>query len=622
MILGHVIVGVPIAPAHVFGELAMEAAEYLCTKLSDEAGTLFSVDAFEVVNLSMFSSVFIQTEWPQQTLLIEAMGSPLDVEGCVVQFYTREGENSHQHGSCTVRLVDMNSVEREWARLRHLVAKSIASMPDEASTILRKSMIYRRFETIVKYAEPYQGMERMWISDEHEEAVAQVRWPEKASGGKYVASPNILDSLGGLTGFICNVLMADSETVYIADGIGRTLITPRLTEFGAQSGTIRTWSRMEPQGNVAQGDVYWVDEQNKLVGCMQDVVFKQIRRSALERLLTTAHDQMKARTQQYIPQLVKSPIPPRGAPRSLAPSRSQSISDLMDISPGVVVSRGRTPGPSPLSGRGSTSVSMSTTPASTTKGSGGTNGTAAGSLPADGAGLKGSQYWFQVAGPPYKPGAEPGPLFLLPDGGGSGGCFTRAMQGLPWGRPVIALNSPFLGDENLWPATNGLRALADEYTKIIERIQPDGLYNLGGYSLGAMCAVEVARQLVHKGQSVERLILLDSPAMRSNKKMPPLPPGSLDKLLATVEYAPSRDHFRMAAQAVPHHTFSLEWAEPASVLIVNAQDDSLAPRLMTSQVSDWKEVFRSTELQVRVVPGNHQTFLHGALEVVNQLMVQ
>lgn len=595
MILGHQIVGVPIAPAHLFGELAMEAAEYLCSKLSDEAGALFSTDAFEVLNLSMFSSVFIQTEWPQQAILVEAMGSPLDSDGCTVQFYTREGEATHQHGACTVRLINIATVEREWMRLRHLVTKSIATMPEHASTVLRQSMIYRRFETICKYAENYQGMERMWISDEHEEAVAQIRWPLKATSGKFIASPNILDSLGGLTGFICNVMIADADTVYIADGIGRTMVTPLLTAFGPHSGTLKTWARVELQGTVAQGDVYWVNEHNQLVGCMQDANFKRIGRSALQRLLNQSYEQMKARTKHFIPTVPATPVPARSMARSV---RSPSMVDPLDAASNGTYRRESQP------------ATTSVTPAFGPRAD----------LTADGV-LKGSKLWLQIAGPAYKPDvSSPGPLILLPDGGGTGGCFQRAVQGYSWTRPVIAINSPFLGHEERWPASGGLTALADEYTKIIEQIQPDGLFNLGGYSLGAMCAVEVARQLVHKGKNVERLILLDSPAMRNNKKMPPLPPGSLDKLLAKVEYEPSRQHFIKATQAVPTHTFLLEWAEPASVLIVNAMDDTLTPRLMTSKVADWKEVFRSADLQVKVVDGDHQTFLPNALHAVAQVV--
>ena len=57
----------------------------------------------------------------------------------------------------------------------------------------------------------------------------------------------------------------------------------------------------------------------------------------------------------------------------------------------------------------------------------------------------------------------------------------------------------------------GIRAMANYYCSIIRSVQNKGPYDLGGYSLGGMLAYEVARCLQGDGQSVDSLVMLDSP---------------------------------------------------------------------------------------------------------------
>ncbi|CAM2067520.1 SDR family NAD(P)-dependent oxidoreductase [Sulfidibacter corallicola] len=56
----------------------------------------------------------------------------------------------------------------------------------------------------------------------------------------------------------------------------------------------------------------------------------------------------------------------------------------------------------------------------------------------------------------------------------------------------------------------GVRAMAAFYIHAIQSVQPEGPYDLGGYSLGGLLAYEVARQLQELGQSVQTILMLDS----------------------------------------------------------------------------------------------------------------
>jgi len=71
--------------------------------------------------------------------------------------------------------------------------------------------------------------------------------------------------------------------------------------------------------------------------------------------------------------------------------------------------------------------------------------------------------------------------------------------------------------------------MAASYIEALRKVQPSGPYLLGGWSLGGVVAFEMARQLTGLGQSVERLLLLDSwvPALAPEVAFPPLDDTSL-----------------------------------------------------------------------------------------------
>ncbi|KAK4167951.1 putative polyketide synthase [Cladorrhinum sp. PSN259] len=111
-------------------------------------------------------------------------------------------------------------------------------------------------------------------------------------------------------------------------------------------------------------------------------------------------------------------------------------------------------------------------------------------------------------------------LFLLPDGSGSASSYVPLAPHLHLPGPVYGLNSPFLDSPQSF-RNIPLEKVATIYLEEIRRIQPNGPYNLAGWSIGGTYAFEIASQLIQKyGEEVESLTLIDSPCP---KKLPPLP---------------------------------------------------------------------------------------------------
>ena len=106
------------------------------------------------------------------------------------------------------------------------------------------------------------------------------------------------------------------------------------------------------------------------------------------------------------------------------------------------------------------------------------------------------------------------PLFLIADGAGSGAAYIH-LPPLPSGRKIYALESPFLGDPSKF--TYSIEEVAGVYLTALRKTQPKGPYILGGWSIGAIYAYELSRQLLNQGETVLGLILID---MRLGKPMP------------------------------------------------------------------------------------------------------
>jgi naphtho-gamma-pyrone polyketide synthase len=112
-------------------------------------------------------------------------------------------------------------------------------------------------------------------------------------------------------------------------------------------------------------------------------------------------------------------------------------------------------------------------------------------------------------------------LFLLPDGSGSATSYASLPPISPDGDVVVyGLNCPWLKDAS-YLVEFGLKGLTELYVNEILRREPQGPYNLGGWSAGGICAYEAALILTRAGYTVQRLILLDSPNPVGLEKLPP-----------------------------------------------------------------------------------------------------
>lgn len=103
-------------------------------------------------------------------------------------------------------------------------------------------------------------------------------------------------------------------------------------------------------------------------------------------------------------------------------------------------------------------------------------------------------------------GVKEHPVFWIHGGlGGVGGYLKVAQESQ---RPFYGIQARgWMTDRT---PLSGVREKASYYLRIIQSVQPEGPYNLGGYSSGGTLAYEITRRLQELGESVDSIVMLDS----------------------------------------------------------------------------------------------------------------
>lgn len=104
--------------------------------------------------------------------------------------------------------------------------------------------------------------------------------------------------------------------------------------------------------------------------------------------------------------------------------------------------------------------------------------------------------------------AGPRPFFCVHGASGSAFAFTHLAQAMGDVASFVAVEALGLAEGEV--PQSSIAAMADLYVAEIRAAAAKGPYLLGGWSLGGVVAVEIARRLKAAGESIERLVLIDS----------------------------------------------------------------------------------------------------------------
>ena len=108
-------------------------------------------------------------------------------------------------------------------------------------------------------------------------------------------------------------------------------------------------------------------------------------------------------------------------------------------------------------------------------------------------------------------------LFLFPDGAGSASSYAN-LPNIHSDLAVLALNCPYVRHPQ--EMTCSLDELMRSYLDEVRRRQPNGPYNLGGWSAGGILAYRATQILIQEGEEVKNLLLIDSPVPKGLDRLP------------------------------------------------------------------------------------------------------
>jgi len=99
------------------------------------------------------------------------------------------------------------------------------------------------------------------------------------------------------------------------------------------------------------------------------------------------------------------------------------------------------------------------------------------------------------------------PIFLCPAAGGWAFPYFFIAYAIERSRPVWSFQDPAVDEKN--PLPESIEGMAARYLQLMKTVQPNGPYVVGGWSMGGVSAMELARQLVEDGNEVAQVLLFD-----------------------------------------------------------------------------------------------------------------
>jgi iterative type I PKS product template protein len=327
---GHLVDGVAICPASVFIDIACTAAKVL-------VGPGNSDQNFEVVDLKMTKPLVVGEQYPNQTILVESTTNAANAS-VNITIMSVLGDLREKHASCRVTIHESWTPDAsEWPRVSKLIQMRASALlvPSEAnfSHKMSKELMYKLFDSIVEYSESFRRLEKICISKDFEDGVAELRAASAENEISFTHNPYCVDALVHFAGFLLNGnLEKPREDIHIASCIDRMVILDHFhstVDPLACYGTIR--ERVDQSTTVC--DVY-LYRGSKLVAFASGICFKKISRAFFRTLTSTNPDNTRTKSSSRrrpasnVSSEVTQPSPFAGKGTNLTKTLSQSTQEI------------------------------------------------------------------------------------------------------------------------------------------------------------------------------------------------------------------------------------------------------------------------------------------------------
>ncbi|KAG7122861.1 Orsellinic acid synthase armB like protein [Verticillium longisporum] len=330
LIEAHAVGGVPLCPASVYLELALEALSV--TNTTFNAPRWYSVDNVCFEHPLVFSKVrsdVVEVN-VQSTRQIASLGSS--------RFSISNRDHGHLNCSGSISPMVEQSIEELFMLKSAYVRKQKAILFQLAASNTLETFTARTiydviFPRVVSYSEPFRTLKHLTISSFGLEGYGTFQLPTTPQTGKFVSPPPFVDTMLHAAGFIANA-KADVKTACICVSLGR-IVLPDMSKL-QPGGQMDIYCSLLDVGDSTLADAYVLDQDGQIVSFAEGMRFKKIRLSSFQAVLSRAtQTEGKNRTESLPKQvegLLRNPKPQNSSRLQIQapPTPSESMAEVLN----------------------------------------------------------------------------------------------------------------------------------------------------------------------------------------------------------------------------------------------------------------------------------------------------
>ena len=280
-IQGHIVDGITICPAGVFGDMALTASNYIRSKLQlGQSASLMAIHNFELT-----SPLVVETINPAQIMTVTAKYAPA-IKRVRVSFSSTDGKTTHQHGECQVSFDNSEQWKAQANQTLFLARSRIAVLKENAKLgnahRLLKPMVYKMFSNLVYYGDKYRAMDEVLFDAECQDAVASVTLSSVEGSSAFQINPYWMDSTASVAGFLLNGTMKYAEDIICLSTSFKDWRPFKELSAGKRY-TSYVCMQETDNGSAVCGDAYVFDGED-LVLAILGLKYQKMKRVVMRRL--------------------------------------------------------------------------------------------------------------------------------------------------------------------------------------------------------------------------------------------------------------------------------------------------------------------------------------------------
>ncbi|KAL7621050.1 polyketide beta-ketoacyl-synthase [Parahypoxylon ruwenzoriense] len=274
LIQGHCVAGLPLCPASVYVELALQAAGH--AKYLKHTN-----DHISVKNVIFSSPLVRQIDQSHSEVPVQVTVNMLDESDSGVSFGVSSEANGANKVHCEGSLQDLAKSSVDAPEHVDTMSTRFRGMQRHGQLIKRKMLYDTIFSRVVSYSEPYQTIDYLELSDSGKSAWGSFRLRQPALLENCVSQPVFVDTLLHAAGFLANCSVSASE-VCICTKIESINIFAGVVDY---TESFRLYTEISSTQHTEVGSSFAYDADGRLVGSVQGISFRRLRREGFTRSL-------------------------------------------------------------------------------------------------------------------------------------------------------------------------------------------------------------------------------------------------------------------------------------------------------------------------------------------------